>query len=91
MPKCQRNQAVMHALIVDISERMRAQQQVPCFHDPLERQEAVLLTQRYGPGAVFQSLFWPSCMLAGGLLIIFMVKLTQYLSILCEQIGKVSK
>ncbi|XP_062371581.1 calcium-activated potassium channel subunit beta-2 [Sardina pilchardus] len=91
VPKCQKEQAVMHALIADIGERLRARQQVPCFHDPLERREAVLLTQLYGRGAVFQSLFWPSCMLAGGVLIILMVKLTQYLSILCEQIGKISK
>ncbi|XP_063076507.1 calcium-activated potassium channel subunit beta-2-like [Engraulis encrasicolus] len=91
VPKCQRDQALMHALILDIGERLRVQQHVPCFHDPSERQEAVLLIQLYGRGAVFQSLFWPSFMLVGGLLIIFMVKLTQYLSIMCEQIGKISK
>uniref|UniRef100_A0A672KSL4 Uncharacterized protein n=1 Tax=Sinocyclocheilus grahami TaxID=75366 RepID=A0A672KSL4_SINGR len=40
------------------------------------------------PSSVFHSLFWPSCMLSGGTLIILMVKLAQYLSVLCEQIGK---
>lgn len=81
----------MHAVIADISVRLKVSQQVPCYYDPSEQQEHVLLTRLYGPSAVFHSLFWPSCTLTGGTLIIVMVKLTQYLSILSEEIGKIKR
>uniref|UniRef100_A0A667YE35 Potassium large conductance calcium-activated channel, subfamily M, beta member 2a n=1 Tax=Myripristis murdjan TaxID=586833 RepID=A0A667YE35_9TELE len=91
VPKCQKDSVVMHTMIMNISERLKVNQQVPCYYDPSEQQESVLLTRMYGHSAVFHSLFWPSCMLAGGTLIILMVKLTQYLSILCEEIGKIKR
>uniref|UniRef100_A0A665TGW9 Potassium large conductance calcium-activated channel, subfamily M, beta member 2 n=1 Tax=Echeneis naucrates TaxID=173247 RepID=A0A665TGW9_ECHNA len=64
---------------------------VPCYYDPSEQQEAVLLTRLYDHSVVFHSLLWPSCMFTGGALIIVMVKLTQYLSRLCEEIGKIKR
>ncbi|KAM6948552.1 calcium-activated potassium channel subunit beta-2-like [Aplochiton taeniatus] len=91
VPKCQKDSSAMHAMIVNISERFKEQQQVTCYYDPDEEQESVLLTRLYGHSAVFHSLFWPSCVLTGGILIIVMVKLTQYLSILCEEIGKIKR
>ncbi|KAJ8356965.1 hypothetical protein SKAU_G00197590 [Synaphobranchus kaupii] len=81
----------MHTIITNISERLKLQQQVPCYYDPDERQDNVILTRLYSKGALFHTLLWPSCMLAGGTLIILMVKLTQHLSILCEQIGKAKR
>ncbi|KAJ3594877.1 hypothetical protein NHX12_004182 [Muraenolepis orangiensis] len=92
VPKCQKETAVMQALVVNISERLKANLQIPCFYDPSGRQhDTVLLARLYGSAAIFHSLFWPSCMLTGGTLIIFMVKLSQYLSILCEELGKIHK
>uniref|UniRef100_A0A8C2WWS2 Potassium large conductance calcium-activated channel, subfamily M, beta member 2a n=1 Tax=Cyclopterus lumpus TaxID=8103 RepID=A0A8C2WWS2_CYCLU len=70
-------------------KQLKVNQQVPCYYDPSEQQEAVLLTRLYDHSVVFLSLLWPSCMLTGGVLIIVMVKLTQYLSRLCEEIGKI--
>lgn len=81
----------MHAVVANISERLRVNTLVTCYYDPSERQESVLLTRLYDHGAVFHSLLWPSGMMAGGALIILMVKLTQYLSRLCEEIGKIKR
>ncbi|KAJ8418859.1 hypothetical protein AAFF_G00003580 [Aldrovandia affinis] len=91
VPKCRKDSAAMHTMVMNISERLKMHQRVPCYHEPGERQDSALLMRLYGRSAVFHSLFWPTCMLIGGTLIIAMVKLTQYLSILCEQIGKIKR
>lgn len=91
MPRCQKDSMAMHVLIMNISERLRVNKQVPCYYDPSEQQETVLLTRLYDHSVLFHSLLWPSCMLTGGALIIMMVKLTQYLSRLCEEIGKIKR
>uniref|UniRef100_A0A673N2M3 Potassium large conductance calcium-activated channel, subfamily M, beta member 2 n=2 Tax=Sinocyclocheilus rhinocerous TaxID=307959 RepID=A0A673N2M3_9TELE len=91
VPKCQKDHTALHVMIQNISEHLRMHQQVTCYHDSSEHQGSILLNRLYGSSTVFHSLFWPSCMLSGGTLIILMVKLTQYLSILCEQIGKTPK
>lgn len=90
-PKCRKDYAVTHAIIQNISERLRSQHTVQCFVDPTERSDCVILTQIYGRVAVFHSLFWPTCTLIGGTVIIAMVKLTQYLSIMCERISHIKK
>ncbi|XP_035525935.1 calcium-activated potassium channel subunit beta-2 [Morone saxatilis] len=91
VPRCQKDSVAMHVMIMNISERLKVNQQVPCYYDPSEQQESVLLTRLYDHSVVFHSLLWPSCMLTGGALIIVMVKLTQYLSRLCEEIGKIKR
>ncbi|XP_028987498.3 calcium-activated potassium channel subunit beta-2 [Betta splendens] len=91
MPRCQKDSVAMHAAIRNISERLRTRRLIPCYYDPSEQQEAVLLTRLYDHAAVVHALLWPSCMLAGGALIIVMVRLTQYLSRLCEEIGKIKR
>ena len=91
VPRCQKDSLAMHVMIMNISERLKANQQVPCYYDPSEQQEAVLLTRLYDHSIVVHSLLWPSCMLLGGALIIVMVKLTQYLSRLSEEIGKIKR
>ncbi|XP_051723351.1 calcium-activated potassium channel subunit beta-2 [Ctenopharyngodon idella] len=91
VPKCQKDHSALRVMVQNISEHLKTQQQVTCYHDSSEHQASILLNRLHGSSAVFHSLFWPSCMLSGGTLIILMVKLTQYLSILCEQIGKAPK
>ncbi|XP_017275668.1 calcium-activated potassium channel subunit beta-2 isoform X2 [Kryptolebias marmoratus] len=91
VPRCQKDSAAMLSVVMDISERLKVNQQVPCYYDPDEHQGTVLLTRVYDHSVVFHSLLWPSCMLTGGALIIVMVKLTQYLSRLCEEIGKIKR
>ncbi|XP_049321725.1 calcium-activated potassium channel subunit beta-2 isoform X2 [Astyanax mexicanus] len=91
VPKCRKDHAVMHTLVLNISEQLKTQHQVPCYYDPSEQQDNVLLTRLYGRGAIFSSLLWPTCTLVMGMLIVAMVKLTQYLSILCEQISRIKR
>lgn len=91
VPRCQKDSAAMHMMIMNISERLKVNTHVPCYYDPGEQQETVLLTRLYDHAVIFHSLLWPSCMLTGGAVIIMMVKLTQYLSRLCEEIGKIKR
>lgn len=84
IPKCHKDFAATHAIVQNISERLRSQHTVQCFVDPTDRTDSAILTQIYGQVAVFHSLFWPTCTLIGGTIIIAMVKLTQYLSVLSE-------
>uniref|UniRef100_A0A8D3BY13 S100 calcium binding protein P n=1 Tax=Scophthalmus maximus TaxID=52904 RepID=A0A8D3BY13_SCOMX len=87
IPKCRKNYATTHATVQNISDRLRSQHTVQCFVDPTDRVDSAILSQIYGRVAVFHSLFWPTCTLMGGTLIIAMVKLTQYLSIMCERLS----
>ena len=91
VPRCQKDSMAMHTIIMNISERLKVNQQVSCFYDPSEQQETVLLTRLYDHSVVLHSLLWPSCTLTIGALIIVMVKLTQYLSRLSEEIGKIKR
>ncbi|KAJ3599369.1 hypothetical protein NHX12_033332 [Muraenolepis orangiensis] len=91
VPKCQKDYAATHATVLNISERLRAQHTVLCFVDPKDQADSAILTQIYGRVAVFHSLFWPTCTFVGGSAIIAMVKLTQHLSIMCEQLGRVKR
>lgn len=91
VPRCQKDSMAMHVVIMNISERLKVNTQVPCYYDPSEQQETVLLMRLYDHGVIFHSLLWPSCMFTGGAVIIMMVKLTQYLSRLCEEIGKIKR
>ncbi|XP_050978051.1 calcium-activated potassium channel subunit beta-2 isoform X2 [Labeo rohita] len=91
IPKCRKDHTLMHSIVMNISERLKTHQQVLCYYDPSEQQDSVLLTRLYGRGAIISSLLWPTCTLVGGTLIIAMVKLTQYLSFLCEQISRIKR
>ncbi|XP_033959528.1 calcium-activated potassium channel subunit beta-2-like [Pseudochaenichthys georgianus] len=91
VPRCQKDSVAMHVIIMNISERLKVNQQVTCYYDPSEHQENIILTRLYDQTVVFHSLLWPSSMLIGGALVIVMVKLTQYLSRLCEEIGKIKR
>ncbi|XP_030288364.1 calcium-activated potassium channel subunit beta-2 isoform X1 [Sparus aurata] len=89
IPKCHKDYAATHAIVQNISERLRSQHTVQCFVDPKDRTDSAIMTQIYGQVAVFHSLFWPSCTLIGGTVIIAMVKLTQYLSIMSERLNRI--
>ncbi|XP_057218210.1 calcium-activated potassium channel subunit beta-2 isoform X2 [Triplophysa rosa] len=91
IPKCRKDHTLMNTIVMNISERLKTHTQVSCYYDPSEQHDAVLLTRLYGRRAIVSSLLWPTCTLVGGMLIIAMVKLTQYLSFLCEQIGRIKR
>ncbi|KAK1343547.1 hypothetical protein QTO34_016327 [Cnephaeus nilssonii] len=56
-----------------------------CFSTTRENETRVLYRRLYGPQTLLFSLFWPTFLLTGGLLIIVMVKINQSLSILAAQ------
>ncbi|XP_017159720.1 calcium-activated potassium channel subunit beta-2 isoform X1 [Poecilia reticulata] len=91
IPKCHKDYAATHAMVQDISQRLRTQLTVQCYVDPTEKTDSAIMTQIYGRIAVFHSLFWPTCSLIGGTAIIAMVKLTQYLSIMCERLSRIKR
>ncbi|XP_056132293.1 calcium-activated potassium channel subunit beta-2 isoform X3 [Lampris incognitus] len=91
IPKCHKDYASTHTMVQNISERLRSQGTVTCFVDPTDQMDTAILTQIYGRVAVFHSLFWPTCTLIGGMVIIALVKLTQYLSIMCEQLSRIKR
>ncbi|CAL8348033.1 unnamed protein product [Gadus morhua 'NCC'] len=91
VPKCQKDYAATHATVLNISERLRSQRTVLCFVDPDDRADNAILTQIYGQVAVFHSLFWPTCTFIVGSIIIAMVKLTQHLSVMCEQLSRIKR
>nr|XP_020476569.1 calcium-activated potassium channel subunit beta-2-like [Monopterus albus] len=91
IPKCYKDYAATLAMLQNISERLRSQSRVQCFVDPTDRMKNAILTQIHGRVAVFHSLFWPTCTLIGGTILIAMVKLTQYLSIMCERLSHIKR
>ncbi|CAH6789215.1 Kcnmb2 [Phodopus roborovskii] len=74
-----------------VMENFRRHQNFPCYSDPEGNQKSVILTKLYSSNVLFHSLFWPTCMMAGGVAIVAMVKLTQYLSLLCERIQRINR
>ncbi|KAM4868986.1 calcium-activated potassium channel subunit beta-1 [Urocitellus parryii] len=56
-----------------------------CFSTTQENETSVLYQRLYGPQTLLFSLFWPTFLLTGGLLVIAMVKLNRSLSILAAQ------
>ncbi|KAK5618314.1 hypothetical protein CRENBAI_019797 [Crenichthys baileyi] len=91
IPKCHKDYAATHAIVKNISQRLRSQHTIQCYVDPTEKTDSAIMTQIYGRIAVFHSLFWPTCSLFGGTAIIAMVKLTQYLSFMCERLNRIKR
>ncbi|XP_004611534.2 calcium-activated potassium channel subunit beta-1 [Sorex araneus] len=71
--------------VEEAQRRFREHRAFPCFVEPGGTAREVLFRRRYGPRALLEALLWPSCLLTGGLLVIAMVKLNQYLSALAAQ------
>ncbi|XP_077015491.1 calcium-activated potassium channel subunit beta-2 [Tamandua tetradactyla] len=91
IPKCGRNFEESMSLVNVVMENFRKYQHFSCYSDPEGNQKSVILTKLYSSNVLFHSLFWPTCMMAGGVVIVAMVKLTQYLSLLCERIQRINR
>lgn len=68
-----------------VRARFHEHQDFFCFSTTRENETSVLYRRLYGPQNLLFSLFWPTFLLTGGLLIIVMVKINQSLSILAAQ------
>lgn len=91
IPKCGKNFEESMSLVNVVMENFRKYQHFSCYSDPEGNQKSVILTKLYSSNVLFHSLFWPTCMMAGGVAIVAMVKLTQYLSLLCERIQRINR
>jgi len=91
IPKCGKNYEESMSMVNVVMENFRKYQRFSCFYDPEGTQKNVILTKLYSSNVLFHSLFWPTCMMIGGVAIVAMVKLTQYLSLLCERIQRINR
>lgn len=79
------NYQLARADVEGVRGRFQEHRAFRCFAAPRENETRVLYRRLYGPQTLLFSLFWPTFLLTGGLLIIAMVKLNQSLSILAAQ------
>nr|XP_019607744.1 PREDICTED: calcium-activated potassium channel subunit beta-3 [Rhinolophus sinicus] len=86
-PKCHRDRNDLLNRALDIKEFFDHKNGTPfsCFYSPDSQSEDVILIKKYDQTVIFHCLFWPSLTLLGGALIVGMVRLTQYLSLLCAR------
>ncbi|KAM9762159.1 calcium-activated potassium channel subunit beta-2 isoform 1-T2 [Menidia menidia] len=89
VPRCRRDLKATRALVQNLGAALRAGPAVACFVAPAGGAPAAILTRVYGPRAAFHSLLWPSCTLVGGAAIVAMVKLTQFLSTMCDRLSRI--
>ncbi|XP_008062046.1 calcium-activated potassium channel subunit beta-3 [Carlito syrichta] len=87
-PKCHQDRNYLLSRALDVKKFFDHKNGTPfsCFYSP-DRSKRVILTKKYDQMVIFHCLFWPSLTLLGGVLIVGMVRLTQYLSFLCEKYG----
>ncbi|XP_060040548.1 calcium-activated potassium channel subunit beta-1, partial [Erinaceus europaeus] len=79
------NYQLARADVEMVRARFQEHQVFFCFSTGRSNDSSVLFRRLYGPQALLYSLFWPTFLLTGGLLIIAMVKTNQSLSILAAQ------
>lgn len=79
------NYQVARAKVEEVRANFHEHQVFYCFSTTQENETSVLYRRLYGPQALLFSLFWPTFLLTGGLLVIAMVKLNRSLSILAAQ------
>ncbi|KAI6063106.1 Calcium-activated potassium channel subunit beta-2 isoform X4 [Aix galericulata] len=72
IPKCGKNYEESMSLVNVVMENFRKYQRFSCFYDPEGSQKNVILTKLYSSNVLFHSLFWPTCMMIGGVAIVAM-------------------
>ncbi|MBW01483.1 Calcium-activated potassium channel subunit beta-1, partial [Eschrichtius robustus] len=79
------NYQMARADVEEVRAKFHQRQVFHCFSTARENETSVLYQRLYGPQTLLFSLFWPTFLLTGGLLVIVMVKINQSLSILAAQ------
>ncbi|XP_078266211.1 calcium-activated potassium channel subunit beta-2-like isoform X1 [Rhinoraja longicauda] len=82
---CKRNYSENKVLLAYLKGNITQFQSFPCYYDPKGRQRNVLLERVDMFKALYYVMIWPSCLFLGGIILMVLVKLTQYLSYLTEQ------
>uniref|UniRef100_A0A8D0GT43 Potassium calcium-activated channel subfamily M regulatory beta subunit 1 n=1 Tax=Sphenodon punctatus TaxID=8508 RepID=A0A8D0GT43_SPHPU len=68
--------------VTTVTENFRKHPTFPCYYDPEENKQSVILERLYSLESLLFAFLWPTLMLVGGVLIVIMVKTSQYLSVL---------
>ncbi|XP_073658890.1 calcium-activated potassium channel subunit beta-1 isoform X1 [Tursiops truncatus] len=79
------NYQMARADVEKVRAKLHERRVFDCFSTTRENETSVLYQRLYGPQTLLFSLFWPTFLLTGGLLVIAMVKINQSLSILAAQ------
>lgn len=66
----------------------RKEKLFPCHYDPSRGETSVLLERLYPPEKLLIAFIWPTLMWIGGVLIVILVKLSQYVSLLSANLNK---
>ncbi|KYO39246.1 calcium-activated potassium channel subunit beta-1 [Alligator mississippiensis] len=84
IPKRLENTKEVKKSVQTIAENFRKYQieTFPCYCDPKGKATSVILIRPYQRKDIFFAFLWPSLMLIGGILIVVMVKISQYMSVL---------
>ncbi|XP_054834172.1 calcium-activated potassium channel subunit beta-1 [Eublepharis macularius] len=67
--------------VENITNWFRENKRFPCFYDPSREESSVILTRLYPPDGLVLTFLWPTLMMTGGIFIIILVKISQYLSV----------
>ncbi|XP_064017702.1 calcium-activated potassium channel subunit beta-1 isoform X2 [Pogoniulus pusillus] len=85
-PKCsyvpEKSEKEVKAKIEKIASNFKNHQTVPCYYNPGGTQTSVIHSRLYPPKGLLFVFLWPTLMFTGGCLIIFLVKISQYVSVL---------
>ncbi|XP_044310349.1 putative calcium-activated potassium channel subunit beta [Varanus komodoensis] len=76
------NHSAVQKLVKNITDNFRRVQIFPCYYDPSREEKNALLCRLYSLDGLIFAFFWPTLMLLGGVLIVIMVKVSQYFSVL---------
>ncbi|KAK1168592.1 calcium-activated potassium channel subunit beta-3-like [Acipenser oxyrinchus oxyrinchus] len=85
IPKCLRDRTELLAEAEKIKNSLLLANGTPfnCFYIPGKKPEDAIMYKKYTLSVMVHCLFWPTLMLAGGALIVALVKLNQHLSRVC--------
>ncbi|NXN16140.1 KCMB1 protein, partial [Indicator maculatus] len=85
-PKCSyvpdKSEKEAKAKIEKIASNFKSHQTVSCYYNPGGTQTNVIHSRLYPPKGLLFVFLWPTLMFTGGCLIIFLVKISQYVSVL---------
>ncbi|KAM9845424.1 calcium-activated potassium channel subunit beta-3 [Aulostomus maculatus] len=89
IPKCHMDQTELHDEVLKVKNILDTQlgSTSSCFTDLIRHPEDVILSRKYTLRKTLFALLWPSLMLAGGALLVGLVKLTQCLAHLSSELS----
>ncbi|KAM4677259.1 calcium-activated potassium channel subunit beta-1 [Discoglossus pictus] len=88
IPKCKKNYTEVKQHVDTIQKNFTMAGSFACSYDPKGRQKSIILKRQFGKRWLINYFFWPATMFTGGLIMVIMVKITQYLAMISVQYSK---